>query len=125
MRLFPLSIRVAGWATPHIQKWHRQRRLNQTEGHRHLNARNWSEAELHLAAALGERRHSDKQRSELLLGLAAAQRGQGKLGEAEQNVRLAAEVGRDHVSQVRALDALMDVQLAQEDYAAAQATAES
>jgi hypothetical protein len=120
-----LGIRVAAWATPHIEEWHRKRHLNRTEGERHLKARNWSEAEQHLAAALGERRHSKKNHSDLLLGLAAAQRGQGKLSDAEQTTRLAAGLGGDHVTQMRTLDALMDVHLAQENYAAAQETAES
>ncbi len=57
-----------------MQAWHRQRHMNGIEGQRHLDARNWSEAEKHLALALAERRHSFKRRLDLLIGLAPAQR---------------------------------------------------
>ena len=61
-RLFRLGIRLAAWATPRVQAWHRQRHMNRVEGQRHLDARNWTEAEKHLTLALAERRHSTRRR---------------------------------------------------------------
>ena len=113
-RLFRLGIRFAAWATPQVQEWHRQRHLNRVEGQRHLEARNWTEAEKHLSLALDERRHSAKRRVELLLGLAQAQRKQRKLADAERTARVAidAAVAAKNVSmQSQALDGLVDLQL--------------
>src|SRR5580704_3024772 len=83
-RIIKISARVAAWATPKIQKWNRERNMNRSEARRHLDARNWSEAEKHLQCALQEPRRSTADRLELLLGLAAAQRGQAKLEAAQQ-----------------------------------------
>jgi tetratricopeptide (TPR) repeat protein len=123
-RLFRLGIRVAAWATPRVQAWHRQRHMNRVEGQRHLDARNWTEAEKHLTAALAERRHSSKRRLELLLGLVQAQRRQTKFAEAEQTADLAIQLAnRDYSLGSRALDALMDIQLDQGKYTEAEQTA--
>ena len=127
IRIFRLGMRVYEWATPHVQEWHRARHFHRTEGQRHLKARNWTEAEAHLASALAERKHSTKQRTELLLGLASAQQGQGKLSEAEQTAREAVEAGVSaglHHRQMEALDVLLEAQSAQGNHAAAQNTAE-
>src|ERR1700674_2291175 len=91
-RVFRLGIRLAAWATPRLQEWHRQRHMNRVEGQRHLDARNWTEAEKYLTIALAERRHSSKRRLDLLLGLAQAQRRQAKLVEAEQTVHVAIQL---------------------------------
>jgi hypothetical protein len=101
LRLFRLGIRVAAWATPHVKKWHHERNMNHEEAKRHLDARNWTEAEKHLMLALGERRRSAKGRHELLVGLARAQRGQRKFLESEENLRQAAVAGKDHSMYVR------------------------
>src|SRR5689334_1054150 len=110
-RLFRLGIRVAAWATPHVQAWHRKRNVNVSEAERHLSSRNWSEAEKYLAAALAERRHSSKRRIGFLLDLQTAQRRQGKLDEAEQTARtaigMAAQAG-DHSLKARGMEALVD-----------------
>ena len=53
LRLFRLGIRAAAWATPHVKKWHHERNMNHEEAKRHLDARNWTEAEKHLTLALG------------------------------------------------------------------------
>src|SRR5712692_10209399 len=121
-RIFRLGIRLAAWATPHIKEWHRRRHLNRLEGQRHLDARNWTEAERHLDLALAERRHSPKRRIELLLGLEKAKLRQRKLPEAEQTARMAIDLAaqtKDHSMHSRALDALVDVHLEQGKYAEA------
>ena len=91
-RVFRLGIRVAAWAAPHVKEWQRQRHLNRVEGERHLESRNWTEAEKHFTLALGERQHSAKRRLGLLLGLAKAQRRQSKLADAEQTTQSAIEL---------------------------------
>jgi tetratricopeptide (TPR) repeat protein len=117
---------VAAWATPHVQAWHSKRHMNRTEGQRHLAARNWTEAERYLTAALDERNHPAEQRFELTLNLAAAQQGQARLSDAEDSIRRAMAMAVEEKSipmQSLALDALVDVQLSQGEYAAAEATA--
>ena len=108
-----------------VKKWHRQRHLNLIEGERHLTARNWNEAENHLKLALAERRHSSKVHLRLLLGLAEAQRKQGKVAEAGQAaktaIHLAASAG-NKVLQSRALEALAEIQLDQKKYCDAEQT---
>jgi tetratricopeptide (TPR) repeat protein len=124
-RLFRLAIRVAAWATPHIKEWHRARNMNQQEAQRHLEARNWTEAEKHITLTLGERRRSAKQRHELMLGLARAQRGQRKFAESEESLREAASLaGRDHSMYVQALEELIELELEQSKYGEAQQTIE-
>jgi tetratricopeptide (TPR) repeat protein len=122
-RLFRLGIRFAVWATPHVKAWHRRLNLNVSEAQRHLESRNWSEAEKHLAAALTERRHSSKRRIGLMLDLAKAQRKQAKLVDAEQSARAAMELAAgDHASWSRAMEALVDVQIGQQNYPDAEQT---
>src|SRR5579863_1765370 len=124
-RLFRLLIRVAAWATPHIKEWHRERNMNHEEAKRHLDARNWTEAEKHLNLALGERRRSARQRHELLLGLARAQRGQRKFAESEESLRAATSLAsRDHSMYVQALEELIELELEQSKYGEAQKTIE-
>jgi tetratricopeptide (TPR) repeat protein len=124
-RLFRLGIRAAAWATPHVKRWHRERNMNHEEAKRHLDARNWTEAETHLTLALGERRRSAKRRHELLVGLARAQRGQRKFTESEENLRQAADLaGKNHSMSMRALDELIELELDQSKYGDAQKTIE-
>ena len=83
--IFKKLIRLAAWATPHIQRWHREYNVNRTEGERHLKAGNFSEAEKYLLLAYddAERRRSGVgRRVELLLQLAEARRKQGRLDDA-------------------------------------------
>src|ERR1700693_5135901 len=111
LRLFGLGIRAATWATPHVKRWHTERNMNHEETKRHLDARNWTEAEKHAMLALGERRGSTKRRYELLVGLARAQRGQRKFTESEENLRQAAHLaGTDHRMYVRTLDELIELE---------------
>src|ERR1700693_5219842 len=120
-RLFRLLIRVAPWATPHIKSWHRQRNMNHEEAKRHLDARNWTEAEKHLTLALGERRRSAKGRHELLVALAGAQRGKRKFVESEENLPKAVDLaGQDHSMYARALEELIELELDQSKYGEAQ-----
>ncbi|HEY1757338.1 MAG TPA: tetratricopeptide repeat protein [Bryobacteraceae bacterium] len=119
-------MRVAEWATPHVQKWHRERNLNRNEAQRHLEARNWSEAEKHFHVALAERQHSTVDRLELLLGLAEAERRQGKLAEAERNVCDSVKIAvreENETMHSLALEALANVQLDQQRYEDAEKSA--
>jgi tetratricopeptide (TPR) repeat protein len=124
-RIFRLGIRFAVWVTPHVKEWHRKRNLNASEAERHMGARNWSEAEKHLAAALNERRYSSKRRVGFLLDLAEAQRKQAKLDHSEQTARrameLAGQVG-DHALRTKAMESLVDVQITQHKYVDAEQT---
>jgi tetratricopeptide (TPR) repeat protein len=115
-RIFRLSMRVVRWAEPRIKEWHDERHFQQVEGQRHLDARNFAEAEKHLSLALTERRHSKRGRCELLLNLERAQRRQGKLAEAEQTALAALEAASGRTLRARAQDALLDIQLEQARY---------
>jgi tetratricopeptide (TPR) repeat protein len=119
-RIFRLSMRVARWAEPHVREWHRQRHLHQTEGQRHLDARNWAEAEKEFTIALAERRHSGSRRAEMLVNLELAQRRQGKLAEAEQSAQAAIQIASSRPLRARAQDAVLDIQMEQGRYADAE-----
>jgi tetratricopeptide (TPR) repeat protein len=124
-RIARLGVRLAAWATPHVKEWRRKRHENRVESERHLAARNWTEAEKHFILALAERRHSNKVRLDLLLGLTEAQRKQGKAAEAEKTSQLAIDLAasaKNKVLQSKALDGLVDLQLDQKKYAEAEAT---
>lgn len=113
-RLMRLSVRLAAWATPHVKEWHRQRNINLNEGQRHLDAGNFTDAERHFTAALAERNHPLMRRLELMLNLAASQRKQGKLAEAEQTTRTAIDLAvraRNHGMHLLGLDSLADIQI--------------
>lgn len=113
-RMVRIVTRVAAWATPKVQKWNRERNMNRTEAKRHMEARNWSEAQKHLQAALAERKRSAADRLDLLLNLCEAQRGQGKLDAAQETageaLKLAIEQ-RQQAMHSRALEAVACVQL--------------
>jgi tetratricopeptide (TPR) repeat protein len=125
IRLFRLGIRVAAWATPRVQEWHRERQMNQNESQRHLDAKNWAEAETHLIAALKEKR-STKVRGELLAKLSKAQLHQKKFDEAAESANACVELaGNDPNLLWGALEALTSIQLAQGDTTSALETLES
>ena len=125
IRVFRLGIRFAAWATPHVQEWHRKKHLNRTEAQRHLDARNWAQAETHLAAALKEN-HSAKINGELLAHLSKAQLKQNKLDQAATTASAGVDLARKDPAAVwAALDSLASIQLTQGDTAAALATLES
>jgi tetratricopeptide (TPR) repeat protein len=126
-RIFKIGLRVAEWATPHVKEWHRERNLNRNEAQRHLDARNWSEAEKHLQLAVGEPQHSTLDRLELLLGLAEAQRRQSKLEDAERTAFSAIKIAvreENGTMHALALDALASVQLDQGRFDEAEKTAQ-
>jgi tetratricopeptide (TPR) repeat protein len=125
-RLFRLGIKVAAWATPHIKKWHTERNMNRTEGQRHLDAGNYTEAEKYLTAALAEREHTPSRKFELTLSLAEALSGQNRLAEADATVRQAVAMAVEEKSvpmQSLALHALLDIQLERSDFAEAEGIA--
>src|SRR5580704_5740436 len=91
-RIFKIGFRVAEWATPHVQSWHRERNLNRNEAQRHLAAGNWSEAEKYFQTGLVERHHSTADSLELMLGLAESQRRQLKFDDAERTASSAVAI---------------------------------
>jgi eukaryotic-like serine/threonine-protein kinase len=118
---------IALFLEKHATRWWNQRQLNRRQGLRHLQARNWPEAERHFLLALGERRHSTERTLELTLGLAQAQRNLGRLSEAEASVRAVLDLARNSGKrslQAQSLDALAEVQLDLGRYADALQTAE-
>jgi tetratricopeptide (TPR) repeat protein len=126
-RIIKIGVRIAEWATPHVQKWHHERNLNRNEAQRHLQAGNWSEAEKHFQLALEEKQHSTVDKLELRLGLAEAQRRQSKLEDAERNACLAVKIAvRDENETMHslALDALANIQIDQGLFAEAERTAQ-
>ena len=119
IRLFRLGIRVAAWATPRVQEWHRDRQVNQNESQRHLDAKNWAEAETHLLAALKEK-HSTKVTAELLAKLSKAQLHQKKFDEAAESANACVDLaGNDPNLLWVSLEALIGIHLAQGDPTAA------
>jgi tetratricopeptide (TPR) repeat protein len=126
-RVVRIAARVAAWATPKVQKWHRERNMNRTEARRHLDARNWSEAEKHLQAALAESRGSATDRGELLASLAQAQRSQGKLeaalDTAAELLKLAVEQRNQDLHSL-ALESVAGVQLELGNFADAEKAAQ-
>lgn len=125
-RLIRITARVAAWATPKVQKWQPERNENRSEARRHLDARNWSEAEKYFQLALEEPRRSSVDRLELLLGLAEAQRGQSKLDESEETALHAIKTAvreENETMHSLALEVLANVQLDQGRFSEAEKTA--
>jgi len=91
---FRWSMQLAAWASPHLRAWSLERSLNRLEAERHLQARNYSEAEKFLLQAVAEadERHHSVRRIQFRLQLAEAQRRQHKLMEAEKTVRAALDL---------------------------------
>ena len=101
---------AADWAAPRHTK-----DLNYNEAQRHMDARDWVQAETHLAEAL-KGKHPDRIRGELLAQLSQAQLEQGKLKEAAQAARAAVDLARKNPSALwDALDRLAAVELKQGD----------
>jgi tetratricopeptide (TPR) repeat protein len=101
---------AAAWAAPRQSK-----DLNFNKTQQLMDARNWAEAEAHLADAL-KGKHPDRTRGELLAQLAQAQSEQGKLEDAAQTARAAVDLARKNPSALwDALDRLAAVQLKQKD----------
>jgi serine/threonine-protein kinase len=125
IRLFRMGIRVAAWATPRVQEWHRDRQVNQNESQRHMDAKNWAEAETHLLAALKEKR-STKIKAELLAKLSKAQLHQKKFDEAAESANACVDLaGNDPNLLWVSLEALVGIHLAQGDPTAALETLDS
>jgi tetratricopeptide (TPR) repeat protein len=123
---FKWSVQVASWATPHLRAWSLERNQNRLEAQRHLQARNFGEAEKYLVQAIEEadRHHHSVRKIQFRLQLSEAQRKQGKLDDAEQTVREALEFTAriaNPSGYVQCLDALAEVFHDGEDYPAMEA----
>lgn len=118
LRIFRYSIRIAAWATPHVQRWMRNYNVNATEAERHFQARNYSEAEKYYTAALEDaaRRHSPAERRvRILLQIAESRRRQrnleGALASVNEGIQRAEALGATHPVQGMCLDALARIQM--------------
>jgi tetratricopeptide (TPR) repeat protein len=115
------------WAAPHLHAWSLERSLSRTEADRHLQARNYAEAEKHLLVAITEAdvQHHSVRKIQFRLQLAEAQRKQGKFEEAEQTIRAALEFTAkiaNPTGYVKCLDALAEVFHDAENYPAMDAS---
>ena len=113
IRMVRLGAKVATWAAPHVKEINRLRTLNEDEAWRNLELGQCPEAEKFFRLALGEK-HTPAKRLELTLGLADAQRRQGKLEPAEQSAQAAIGLAgetKNHSAHLDALDILTDLQL--------------
>jgi tetratricopeptide (TPR) repeat protein len=114
------------WAAPQLHAWTLERSMSRAEAERHLQSRNFAEAEKHLLNAIAEadvRQHSVR-KIQSRLQLSEAQRKQGKFEEAEQTVRDALEFTAkisNPTGYVQCLDALAEVFNDAEDYPAMEA----
>lgn len=100
--------------------------MNRAEAQRHLQARNFSEAEKYLIESIAEAdlHHHSVRKIQFRLQLSEAQRKQGKLEEAEKTVREALEFTArisNPSGYVQGLDALAEVFHDAENYAAMEA----
>jgi tetratricopeptide (TPR) repeat protein len=123
--LMKVGIRVAEWATPHVKKWKQDRNLNFTEGTRHLQDGNWTEAERYLALASAETHGDSERRLEVLIGLAKAQSQQRKTAEAEQTVLRAVQMATKDGNRsgwAQAQETMADLQREQGKHAEAEQT---
>lgn len=123
---FKWSMQMAAWATPHLHAWSLERSMNRAEAQRHLQERNFAEAEKFLVDAIAEAdlHHHSVRKIQFRLQLSEAQRKQGKLDEAEQTVREALEFTArisNPAGYVQCLDALAEVFYDAESYAAMEA----
>jgi tetratricopeptide (TPR) repeat protein len=86
-----ILVNIALWLMPRVLDILRKRNAEAELGAKQLQAGNYPEAEAALTAALGKavRGGSSSAQVELLWGLAAAQRKQGKAFEGEQSIRAA------------------------------------
>jgi tetratricopeptide (TPR) repeat protein len=124
---FRRLIRVAAWATPYLQRWHREFNKNRTESERHMQAGNFGEAQkyLELALADAERRRSPaKRKIAILLQLAEARRRQERWNAAAEAAAEALERasagGKRGPQYGECLDVLSAIHLDQEHYAEAE-----
>jgi tetratricopeptide (TPR) repeat protein len=129
------SAKLVAWATPHVQKWKKEREYNRVEGDRQLKAQNFAEAEELLTDAvdeLGPRASSPSTRIRIQLQLAEAQRKQAaddpsKLDEAEATIRTALEETAriaNPSGYVQCLDALTEIFYDRGDFPAMQSLIE-
>ncbi len=123
---FKWSVQVASWATPHLSAWSLERNQNRLEAQRHLQARNFGEAEKYLLKAIEEadQLHHSVRKIQFRLQLSEAQRKLGKLDDAEQTVREALDFTArisNPAGYVQCLDALAEVFHDGENYPAMEA----
>jgi len=107
-----LSAKLTSWATPHLQRWTRNPRLNEEHAERHFQAGDYAEAERYYTAAIQEAGRSSKKRLiGLMLQLAEARRRKGDLDGALAAVNDAiGKTGRSGALYGPCLDALSLIQ---------------
>ena len=114
----------AVWA-PRLQAWTLDRNWNRAEGERLLAAHQYPEAEYYLTLAVAEadlHSMSTAKRVRLRMKLAEVQRKLKRLEDAEKTLRMAIEQAAkaDRAGYLLCLDALAEVFMAQENFAAAE-----
>ena len=118
--------RAFDFLAPHIKEYQRQRHFNFSEGRRHLEARNYAEAEKYLQLALADRAtNSPKRLVDVLVALSTAQLQLGQFEAAEASAHAAVEAaghGEDKACTAIALESLASVKLGNKEYAEAQQT---
>ncbi len=111
---------------PHIKEYQRQRHFNFSEGQRHLEARNYAEAEKYLQLALADRAtNSPKRLVDVLVALSTAQLQLGQFEAAEVSAQAAVEAaghGADKAYQAIALESVANVQLGSKQFIECQQT---
>lgn len=123
---FLKSIKWSAVRAPGKGAWTIDRNWNRVEGERLFKAHQFQEAEPYLENALAEAEEqssSAAKRIRLRTQLADAQRRQGKLEQAEQNLRLAIQLAAgssDSSGYLLCLDSLAEVFFAQGNYAASE-----
>ncbi len=123
---FKWSMQMAAWATPALRAWSLERSLNRAEALRHMQERNYAEAEEYLIEAIAEAdlHHHSVRKIQFRLQLAESQRKQGKLEDAEQTVRYALEFTAriaNPSGYVQCLDSLAEIYHDGENYPAMEA----
>ncbi len=127
---FLKSLKWSAVRTPAVESWTIDRNWSRAEGERLLKAHQYEDAEPYLVEAVAEAdQHSmsSAKRVRLRAQLADVQRKQGKLDEAETNLREAIQLAAgtsDSAGYLLCLDELAEVFFAQGNYAASEKVAQ-
>jgi len=109
LRLMRFTVRVASWATPHVQAWKKRRDADSNEFLYQMNSHNWTESEKYFRDKIESKRLGDAERAEVLIPLARAERHLKKLREALHHCQTAAELTLQLKDGPRRLQALMEL----------------
>jgi tetratricopeptide (TPR) repeat protein len=118
--------RAFDFLAPHVKEYQRRRHFNFSEGRRHLESRNYAEAEKYLQLALADRATNSPQRLvDVLVALSTAQLQLGQFEAAEASAQAAVEAashGADAALHASALESVACVQLGNKQFVECQQT---